>query len=446
MVIQPGVRVSSRSENIPHDTTPQAVTTELMPGLDPVSHTYPLKSHPAPDFDTKAVVKTQTHTDTQTVDSTNRQKDKPTTSNKEVNQGGVTEPQPLTRNGQPSSLPPDMLETIQEPWSSGGSITTTQHPKHDNQLFFAAKKGSTISDASVLESVVTAFSSLNPTAPEITAGEAGGDAETPSTERSSSNGPHDTLISDPITESGFAASSMYPSSDGEVREVRQEASPLVAKPQVSADSRVKLARQTEENVSLSRVATEDFKAPQTHPAPNLTALTPTLQSREALHTRHMEGDMSNASASGVKEKEEMEDRLETISRKTETSLQQRLPKGERGSGTETDADEKDSGVEENMHRHISMEKESYDIVSDIFKDSTQSSPDWISHLSTEDSFIQSKTKSTQQTVKAASQSPAYTVNHQGTKLRRGIRGQRVRHCLHLAVPVLIFINNHQTRI
>lgn len=68
MVIQPGIR-----ENIHHDTTLQAVTDELMPRLDPVS---PSESHPAPDFDTKAVVKSQTHRDAQTLLSINREKDK----------------------------------------------------------------------------------------------------------------------------------------------------------------------------------------------------------------------------------------------------------------------------------------------------------------------------------------------------------------------------------
>lgn len=432
-VIQPGIRVSSRLANISQDTTLQTGPPELTPRLDPVSYTSPLKSHPAPDdFDTKALVKTQTRTDTQTVDR---------------NQSGDTEPQPLTGSGQLSNLHPDILETTKAPWSSGGSVTTrtspvhtlqtAQYPKH-HQPFLAAKKGSRTRDASVLGSVETAilspnFQSETPTAPGITSGGAGGDVETASTERSLSNGPQNTefatrstLISDPITESGFATSSTYPSSDEGIREVGQDTSPPAIIPPVSADSQVKLSRQTEENVSLSRAA------PQTHPAPNLT---PTLQSREALRTRHMEGDMSNVSASEIKEKDEMDDRLETVSLKTETSSQQRLPKGEQGNGT--DADEIDLGVEEeDVHRHA---EESYDKDTEIFKDSNQSSPDWISHLSTEDSSFQSKTKSTQQIVKAANQSPTHTVNHQGTKLRPGIRGQRVRQCLHIAVPVLMFI-------
>lgn len=71
MVIQPGIR-----ENIHHDTTLQAVTDDMTPRLDPVRHTYPLKSHPAPDFETKAVVKTQTYRDAQTLLPNNREKDK----------------------------------------------------------------------------------------------------------------------------------------------------------------------------------------------------------------------------------------------------------------------------------------------------------------------------------------------------------------------------------
>lgn len=424
-----GIRVSSRPANIPQDTTLQTGPPELTPRLDPVSYTSPLESHPAPDnFDTKALVKTQTRTDTQTVDR---------------NQSGDTESQPLTGSGQLSNLHPDILETTEAPWSSGGSVTTrtspvhtlqtAQYPKQHLQPFLAAKKGSRTSDASVLGSVETAilspnFQSETPTAPGITSGGAGGDVETASTERSFSNGPQDTefvtrstLISDPITESGFATSSKYPSSDEGIRDVGQETSPLAIIPPVSADSQVKLSRETEENVSLSRAA------PQTHPAPNLTVFTPTLQSREALRTRHMEGDMSNVSASEIKEKEGMDERLETVSLKTETSSQQRLPIGEQGNGTETD--KIDLGVEEDVHRHA---EESYDNDTEIFKDSNQSSPDWISHLSTEDSSFQSKTKSTQQIVKAANQSPTHTVNHQGTKLRPGIRGQRVRQCLHTA--------------
>lgn len=368
-------------------------------------------------------MKTQTHTDSQMVDG---------------NQSGDAKPQPLTGNGQLSNLHLDISETS---WRLGGSVETrtpvhtlqtAQYPKQYHQPLLAAKKGSRKSVASVLDSDETAIlspnlQSENPTA--ITLGRGGANTEILSTEGPVSNRPKDnefairsTLISAPITE-------FVPLHEGS-KQVGQEASPLVIPPPVSAET---------QDITPSGTGIEEIKEPQTHPVPKMTILTPTLQSRGALQTEHMEGDMSNVSASAMKEKEEMDKSLETVSVETETSSKQTPSRGHQGNET----DEIDSGVEDDEYTHTAIEGESHENGTESFNDTNQSSPDWISHLSAEDSSIQSKIKSTQQTVKAANQPPTYTVNSKRTKIRPGIRGQRVRHCFHKAVPTFMFIYSHQ---
>lgn len=397
--MQPGIRVSSTPENTPQDRSPQAPFTELTPGLDQTNHT-------------NAVETTKARTDT----PTNRKKDRPTTMSKEVTQGGNTVPLPLSGNEQLSNLQPEGNIITRSP-----SVHTLQTSQYLRQLH----------QPSVLEGAEMAISTPsvqaeNPTAPGVSSGEAVGDEETATTEMSLYNEPQfatrSTLILSPITDSGFVATSVHPSSDGGVREARQEEVPLVIIPPSSSDLPVKLLKQTEENVFLDRASAEDFDAPQTDPAPKQTVLTPTLQSGEAFSTRSMEGDVNNVSANEIKEKKEMEDRLATVSPKTATSPQKQLPGAQHLSATETDGDKIGLVVEEeDEQRQIEMDKDSYDNNTDVSKDFRQSSPDW----RTEDTFIQSETESTQQTNN--------TANQHSAGLRPGIRGPRVRHYLHAAV-------------
>lgn len=441
-------RVSSRPENS-RDTNQQVSPTELTPRLDPVSSTsplaHPLKSHPASgiqDVDTEDTAKTQAGMDTQTVGSTNRETNEQKTVSKEVNQGGDLQPVTLYLTGNEELSNAEILGTMKEPWSTESSITTATHSvktletaQHSTQVYHpsgAAKKGFTRKETSLLENVETAISSPdiqpeNPTAPDLSSGSAVG-----GTERSFSHGPEyfefstrSTHIIGAPTESGFVAPSRYSSSEEEeVRtSTRVVTPPASAAPTVAVS--VKVFRATEGNESLERAATEDFAAPQKDPARNLTVLTPTSQSREALSSKDMVAERSNVSVSDINEKEEMEDRLTTVSSETVTT-QQQLPGGEQGSGREIDEDEIELGVEEEVETHAEIEMETSNQNIEISEEYNKSSLDWISQFSTEDSSIQSETESSLQNVKAANQPPTYTARHHDAGLRPGIRGQRVR--------------------
>lgn len=433
MTTQPEIRASSRPENPPQDTTLQASLTEMTPKPDPVSSTFPLKSHPAADVqdgDTITVVTTQTSVDTQTTGSTSRDKAKPNTMAKEMVPGSAKEPHDfsLTENAPYSNSHSDILETMNQTRSTESNITTrthsdyTLHPTQAHQPT-SATKDSTIKDKKMLKTVETVISSPNtepesPTAPSITSEILRGDAETASAEIASSDRSQDfdfatssTVTSGSTTESDFVASSRYHSSEQEgVKEEKQEASPLLVTPAVSAPplaiSSVKVSKKTtEENVSLKGTA------PQTNPAPNLTVITPTLQSGEALNNRPMVVKMGNLSAGEIKDKEEIEDRLEDVSPKMERTPQQQFPGEEKESGRETDEYELYLGVEEEVEGDTEMDKGSHD---DDIEQYNQSSLDWMSQFST----VQSETES--------NQPPAYTVTYHGAQLRPGIRGQRVR--------------------
>lgn len=428
MTTQAEIKVSSKPETPPQDTTLQSSLTDITPRPDPVSSTFLLKSHPATDTQdggTINVVKTQTDMDTQTTGSTNRGKAKPNTLSKEVVQGSTKKLHELSLTGnEPTSNPhSDILETMNQTWSTVSTISTTTHsvctvqtdgqPTQAHLPASAIKECSTRDDTTLLENV------LKPNIqPENTAPLAVPDAETASAEITFYNrsqvsefSTSSTVISGSTTESGFVVSSMYHSSREEgVKEEKQEASLLLVTPAVSAaplvtDS-VKVFTTRQESVSLKSTAA------QTNPTPSLTVITPTLQNGEILNNSTVVAEMSIISAGGIKSKEEMDDRLETVSPKTDTTPHRQHPgEREKESGRETDEHEMHLMVDEEVERDTEMEKGSnYDDT----EESNQSSLDWISHSTT----VQSETH--------------------GAKQRPGIRGQRVRHCQLIAVPVQRF--------
>lgn len=361
MTTQAEIKVSSKPETPPQDTNLQSSLTEITPRPDSLSSTFPLKSRPATDMQdggTVSVVKTLTEADTQTTGSTNRGKAKPNTLSKEAVQRSSKK---LTQAHLPAS---------------------------------ATKEGSTRNNTTLLENVLKSnIQPENPTAPPAVQ-----DAE--SAKRVFSNVSHvsefatsSTVTSGSTTESGFVASSLYHTS----KEEKQEASLLLVTHAVSASplltASVKVFTTREGNVSLKSTA------PQTNPTPTLTVITPTLQSTgETLNNRAVAAEMRNISAGGLKEKEEIDDRLETVSTKTDTTPQQHAGE-KKESRRETDVYEIYLRVDEEVDTE--MGKGSNDDDTEKFN---QTLLDRLSQLGT-----------------VLSETP-------GDKLRPGIRGQRVRHC------------------
>lgn len=158
--------------------------------------------------------------------------------------------------------------------------------------------------------------------------------------------------------------------------------------------------ETEE--SSITAAAEDFKAPTDS---DLTVPAPPGQSRNT------EGSTINASAMELLETQALLDRRDTESPEPQTSPQR--------ADAETEAEAGQVEVDD-VHTHTVLEHQRYDNVTQVFRNSTQPSSDLSSDLISGDSFFQSNSKST------SDQPPTDTVIRKETKLRPGVRGQRVR--------------------
>lgn len=156
--------------------------------------------------------------------------------------------------------------------------------------------------------------------------------------------------------------------------------------------------ETEE--SSITAAAEDVKADTDS---ELTVPAPPVQSRNT------EGSTINVSE--IEIQETLLDRRDSESPEPQASPQRA------DAETETEA----GRVEvDDVHTHTALEHRRYDNVTQVFQNSTQPSSDLSSGLTTGESFFQSKSKST------PDRPPTDTVTRKGTKLRPGVRGQRVR--------------------
>lgn len=249
------------------------------------------------------------------------------------------------------------------------------------------------SDASVEMVVLSPDLSMNPTTARTMTQAVAGDADPERSESGSEvteSAVKSSLISDSVMDSGFVGPSRSDATEAKV-ERQGESHLLIILP---------VSRQTEESPISG--AAEDLKP---HQDPDLTVPNPSLQSRNT------EGDMINVSAIEIKETQTMFDRRDAVSPKPQTSPQC--------------ADAGEVEVED-VHTHTVLEKQHYDNVTLVFKNSTQPSSDLSSDSMTGNAFFQSKSKSTRQTVLSVYQPPTDTVTRKAAKLRPGVRGQRVR--------------------
>lgn len=350
---QRGISSSSRPENVSVDVVSQAGRPEP---------TSPGTSHPVPE---ETVITTQANAHSETPGSANSKNKQPTPADEPLSQAGDTKPQPPTLE----LSNPHVLDSRRESWS------TSRPPSQSAQPSVATKENSRSSHKVEKSISSPTVHSERPTASSVS-------PETAGTQSSASNGPKDSRISTrptltpgPTTHSEFITSSFFPSSDRGVTEVRQEA-------EESLDS-------------------------QTDPTLSWTVSPPT--------TMNADRKMKNVSAGERKEKEEVEQSLETVPPET---LRPQQPGGDQGSGAEAEEDEMDSGLEEEEEGQ-EMEE------SDDDEDATQPSPDWTSDPETEAALLSV----------AANQTPAYKVRLQGAGLSQGSRGERVRVCLHSVKPV-----------
>lgn len=288
------------------------------------------------------------------------------------------EPKQLTGNGHPSGV---------QTWSSTISIQTTK------------------SDASFLEGGET-------TAQEE-AGAANTDGSLQDGLQSSEFSQRTSPTTTAITECGFLTSNTYPSPEEGIKDEEVEVSPLTVTPQVSAETHAMISAQIKESLSHSRASIKSLEVPQKHLNQEIN---------------EVEEDLGHVSVRRIKDKEKMDIAVDHVT--LETSSPHSLPEGEQDNRAGTDVD--DLKLEEaDVDRNVWTEKGAQD--KDV---SIQSSFDWSPGPPAADSVIHSKT------VKATNQAPSHSTAQHASKLGPGVRGQRVRPCLHPVVFCPAEFNNN----
>lgn len=279
------------------------------------------------------------------------------------------------------------------------------HPRNLTISFQAAK-----SDASLLESDESPdFPAEATTVQGVTSEEAGAantDGSPPDGLQNSGFSQRTSPMTTAITASGFLTSSRDPSPEEGIKDKEVEASPLTVTPQGSAETQ----GQMKESLSPSRASIKALEGPQRHLNQGIN---------------EVEEDLGHASVRRIKDKEKKDVAVDHVTLETEASLPHLLPEGEQDNRAGTDAED------------LKLEEDDVDVNVWTEKDvSIQSSFNRTPGPPTADSVIHSKT------VEATNQVPLHSTAQHSSRLGPGVRGQRVRPCLH---PVVFcpadFINN-----
>lgn len=276
-----------------------------------------------------------------------------------------------------------------QPWSSTISFQATK------------------SDASVLESDESLdFPAEATTAQSVTSGEAAAantDGSLLDGHQNSGFSHRTRPVTTPITESGFPTSSTDASPEEGIKNEEVEVSPVTATPEL--ETHTTFSGETQESLSPSKASIKALEVPQKH-------LNQVINK--------VEKDFGHVSVRRIKDKEKNDIAVDPATLETEASSPHPLPEGEQDNRAGTHTDDLNL-EEEHVDGNVWTEKGPQE------KDaSIQSSFDWSTGPPTADSVIHSKI------VKATNQAPPHTAQHT-SKLRPGVRGQRVRPCLHPVV-------------
>lgn len=213
-----------------------------------------------------------------------------------------------------------------------------------------------------------------------------------------------------VTESGFLTSSTYPSPEGGIKDEEVEVSPLAVTSQLSAETHTTFSEQVQKSLAPSKASIKASEVPPKHLNKGIN---------------EAEEDLGHISVRRIKDKEEMDIAVDRVTLETETSSPHPLPGGQGEEDNRAGTDTDDLTLEEqdvDVNVWTTKGPEEKDV-------STQSSLDWSPRPPTADPVIHSKT------VKATNQAPPRTAQPT-SKLGPGVRGQRVRPCLHIACFVL----------